>query len=204
MKHFLLSTVIGISLISCQPIKQNALDVQNFKADSTRIADSLMNVILTTQTPSAEIWEVNNYVDEFGEPTKQKYITNSDIILGLFSNSATENSELHVKFLIDGLNSITIQLFEYGGTNPVKNSLEQGYKIKVRSGSNDIVVLRANNYSDRLSLNKSDSKILSDLLLKGGKLQFSIIEISEYTSSSYKFEIEDAKGYGEAIKKLTE
>ena len=41
-------------------------------------------------------------------------------------------------------------------------------------------------------------------MLKGGKIQFAIIEISEYSSSSYSFDIENADGFENATKKLIE
>ena len=44
------------------------------------------------------MWEIRHYVDRFGEPTKEGYITNKSLIEGKFSNSATSNSDLNVKF----------------------------------------------------------------------------------------------------------
>ncbi|MCK5591653.1 MAG: hypothetical protein KAI72_06835, partial [Candidatus Pacebacteria bacterium] len=44
------------------------------------------------------MWSVRYYVDNFGEPTRQGYITNTNLIKGKFSNTATQNSDLNVKF----------------------------------------------------------------------------------------------------------
>tara|TARA_Y100001968_G_scaffold314705_1_gene340416 strand:- start:588 stop:884 length:297 start_codon:yes stop_codon:yes gene_type:complete len=64
-------------------------------------------------------WESNYFVDEFGDLTKDPYI--STIQYGGFSNSATTNSMLKVKFIIKK-DDVAIQLYEYGGTTPVKTS----------------------------------------------------------------------------------
>ena len=54
------------------------------------------------------VWSVNYYVDEFGERTKQGYITNSLSIKGAFSNTATQDSRLNVDFLIFFRTAITL------------------------------------------------------------------------------------------------
>lgn len=46
-------------------------------------------------------WTVKHYVDEFNDPTSQKYITTKSLISGTFSNTATTNSKLTAKILVD-------------------------------------------------------------------------------------------------------
>ena len=58
-------------------------------------------------------WEIAYYVDEFNNPTTQAYIRNNKSISGTFSNSATTNSDLDVRILIDS-EDICIKLWEYG------------------------------------------------------------------------------------------
>ncbi len=83
-------------------IQQKA--IEKAKRDSVRLAniDNLGN------------WEIKYYVDDFGEPTKEGYITYKSLIKGRFSNSATNNSILDVVLLF-GEDYYNIKLFEYGG-----------------------------------------------------------------------------------------
>ena len=63
-------------------------------------------------------WSIGFYVDEFDKPTGEKYVwghTN-----GVFSNSATTNSDLYVTFIIDKKN-VSIKLYKYGRNHPVKS-----------------------------------------------------------------------------------
>jgi hypothetical protein len=197
MKNLLLFFIVVLLISSCTTNQQESNEYARI-ADSIRVADSIAMIEISIP----DTWKISHYVDEFGEPTKQRFITNSKIILGTFSNSATENSDLVVKFLIDNPESISIQLFEYAGNNPVKKGIEEGYKIKIKPENSEPVVLEARNFSDRLSLNKANSKKLSDILLKGGRLLFSIIEVTEYSSASYKFEIPNAQGYDKILSEL--
>ena len=56
------------------------------------------------------MWTVHYYVENFNEPTTDPYITNPQIIVSTFSNTATQDSPLHVKLLIDSAERIDIQL----------------------------------------------------------------------------------------------
>lgn len=198
-------------LLSCSAPQKN----QDQQIKDKRIADSISfeekkRIVLEAaekerilKETSLGIWFVSFYVDEFGEPTKQGYIGSSKIF-GVFSNSATENSDLAVDLLISSSSNISIQLFEYAGRNPVKDGVEHGYKIRVKQDTIPPVQFYATNYSDRLTLNKNDSKRLNDMLLKGGNFKFSIVEDSDYSNSKYSFEIPDASGYKNALKQLNE
>lgn len=208
----LLSISLFLALISCS-IPQKNPNQQLTKEN--RIADSIATIekkrleaeeiekqrIL--KESSLGIWYTGFYVDEFGEETKKGYISTSSLISGTFSNSATEDSDLNVKFLISNAQDISIQLFEYAGNNPVKEGVEHGYRIRVKQDTLPPVDLEASNYSDRLRLDSQNSKKLNNILLKGGNLKFAIIERSDYSQSKYNFEIPDASGYGNALKQLT-
>jgi hypothetical protein len=203
---------LWLSLIGCS-IPQKNSNQQATK--EKRIADSIAAIDKkrleaeelekqrVLKESSLGIWRIGYYVDEFGEPTKDAFIGTNSLISGTFSNSATENSDLTVKLLISNPQDVSIQLFEYAGNNPIKAVIDRGYKIKVKQDTLPPVNLYASNSSDRLSLNKNDSKKLNNLLLKGGYFKFFIVEVSEYSKSSYYFEIPDASGYNNAIKQLT-
>ena len=86
-------------------------------------------------------WEINYYVDDFGDPTSDGYITNKTNILGKFSNSATTNAKLKAYFLINNYNDmygkikakVSIKLFEYAGRTEVKGTISTiKYKMLIK------------------------------------------------------------------------
>ncbi len=187
---------ITILLISCV---DRARQMETARiTDSITRADNLIRYredSIQKAINSQVFWQIKYYVDEFGNPTKKGYLSNPNVINGTFSNSATENSKLSVEFLIDNPKSISIQLYEYGGSNPVKSTGRIAYKIKVKSRNEEPNILYAHNNSDRLVLNEEDAIKLSDILMHNGKIQFSIIELSDYSTSSYKFEFDNSDSY---------
>jgi len=150
------------------------------------------------------IWTVGHYVDEFGEPTKQGYIRNTSLIRGVFSNTATQDSELDVNFLISNSSSISIQLYEYAGNNPVKAYSFDSYRVLIQDTDGKRYDLRATNYeSDRLSFDKDASRKVHNILMKGGTVKFKIIE-SDTPTTEYEFTIQKADWYENAYRKLQE
>jgi hypothetical protein len=61
--------------------------------------------------------------------------------------------------------------------------------------------LRATNYSDRLSFNKTDSRKVHGILMNGGSIKFKIYEIDTPTTE-YNFTIRKADWYENAYAKL--
>lgn len=149
------------------------------------------------------IWSVHYYVDEFGNATKQGYIRNTNLIQGAFSNTATQDSKLNVKFLISNSSDISIQLYEYAGNNPVKAYSPDKYTVQVQDKDGNRLNLYAVNYSDRLSFDKANSRQIHNTLLKGGTIMFSIFE-TETPTTQYKFTIQNADWYDNAYQKLKE
>lgn len=140
------------------------------------------------------MWRISYYVDDFGEPTKEGYITNTSTLRGTFSNTATQNSDLDVRFLISNSSDISIKLFEYAGNNPVKAYSSESYKVLVQDSDGKRYNLTATNYSDRLSFDKTSSRTVHNILLKGGTVKFKIIEIDTPTTE-YEFTIQKADYY---------
>lgn len=207
----LLSIGLFLLLVSCgtqqkqpnqQVIKEKRIADSIATVDKQKLKAEEIEKQRILKESSLGIWYTNFYTDEFGEKTKEGFI--GTVLNGVFSNSATENSDLRVQFLISNPNNVSIKLFEYAGTNPVKSGVEHGYRIRVRQDTLPPVELFAQNYSDRLTLIKNDSKKLNDMFLRGGTLKFSIIESSDYSQSKYYFEIADASGYKNALKQLFE
>jgi hypothetical protein len=147
------------------------------------------------------MWSVRHYVDEFGEPTKQGYISNTSSINGTFSNTATQNSALNVDFLISNSLKISIQLYEYAGNNPVKAYSSESYRVLIQDKDGNRLKLTATNYSDRLSFDKTASRQVHNVLMKGGIIKFKIYEIDTPTTE-YDFTIQKADWYENAYTKL--
>lgn len=147
------------------------------------------------------VWDIRYYVDDFGEPTKSGYITTKNNIKGYFSNTATQDSKLNVRFLITDRKNISFKLFEYAGNNPVKSYSTDTYLVQVQDKDGSRFKLEANNYSDRLSFDKLDSETLHKILVKGGSIKFRIIE-KKTPTTQYKFSLDNADGYENARRKL--
>ena len=147
------------------------------------------------------MWSVRFYVDEFGEPTKQGYITNTSLIKGAFSNTATQDSKLNIDFLISNSSNISIQLYEYAGNNPVKAYSTENYTVLMQDKKGKRFKLKAVNYSERLRFNKKASRKIHNALMKGGSVKFRITEDNTPTTQ-YKFKILKADWYENAYKKL--
>ena len=105
--------------------------------------------------------------------------------------------------LITNSSDISIQLFEYGGNNPVKSYSDKSYTVLIQDKDGERIKLRALNYSERLSFNQSASKQVHNALMKGETIKFKIIEIDAPTTE-YKFTIQKADWYENAYKILEE
>ena len=153
------------------------------------------------------IWNVGNYVDDFGEPTTKGYVYTD--INGTFSNSATTDSKLRVKFLIDD-NSMRIQLYEYDGNHPIKG--EGFLNFKAKSGDGKLVAFKTYNndsgnniYDD--TFNDTNGYIsldeLIDFIDENKMIKF-VAETSKYSISEYKFTIPDGSRLKDALNKANE
>jgi len=147
------------------------------------------------------MWTVGYYVDDFGEPTKQGYITNTSSIKGTFSNTATQNSALNVDFLITNSSKISIRLYEYAGNNPVKAYSSESYSVLIQDKDGGRLKLQPVNYSERLSFDKTASRQVHNVLMTSGSIKFKIVEIDTPTTE-YEFTIQNADWYENAYGKL--
>ncbi|MDP1556456.1 MAG: hypothetical protein Q8L84_13450 [Hyphomonas sp.] len=147
------------------------------------------------------IWQVSNYVDEFGEATDSKLIRNTELIQGSFSNSATQDSDLTVILLIDSANEVHFVLYEYAGNNPVKAYSPDKYIAQMRDGRGNRERPVATNYGDRLSFGPEHSGIIFRALLNGGEIKFHIYE-EETPTRKYDFTIKNADHFGNAVLQL--
>ena len=147
--------------------------------DSTDIPDPVSS--------NAEIWEIHYYLDSFRQPTENSYI--AALFDGVFSNSATSNSNLIARILVDS-NDIAIILFEYGRTQ-VKNSSTRNsttYNITMRTDDDkDIrIVGDMPAGSDRIYIPTDNKKDIINALSGTGEVSFYIVN-AERTTTNYLF-----------------
>ena len=147
-------------------------------------------------------WQKKFYVDSFGDPTEKPYITNIGRIKGVFSNSATNGSELGVYFIIDSMDDIQFKLFEYNGNNPVKSYSTTKYDISVKDKNGNIHKLYGSNSSDRIRLVGYYATTLHGLLSKNDLLKFHVVE-SDNRITTYDFEV-DCRGYDSVYNDLAD
>lgn len=147
-------------------------------------------------------WQLYYYVDSFGDDTDEAYAS-TGIQNGTFSNSATINSNLDWRFIIDK-RSIAIKLWEYGSY--VVNGSSRNpdvYYLQVKDARGNISEFRCTNSSDRLTISMFDSFLA--LLRTDQKLKIIIEKSTEYgTPSKYNLGNVDVKGFDAIYRKLIE
>lgn len=134
-------------------------------------------------------WEIGEFVDEFKQPTGEKYISTT-VYDGTFSNSATTNSALSacVQVTSDG---IAIMLWEYG-SQLVKGTFDTNdYSITVLDNNGTKHYLQGTMYKGgiRIYISEANENDLIALLKQPGSLNF-YLKYSKYTTSTYLFSIE--------------
>ncbi len=134
------------------------------------------------------IWVTKSYVDEFGDSTYRKYITTEALLSGTFSNTATTNSKLTAKLLIDST-GVSIILYEYGN-NQVKSNSTDEYDIIFKYGNKKDEVW-GNLQTDRIFIYASQGAKLITALSSGETVSF-YIEESKRETTNYRFDVESS------------
>lgn len=146
-------------------------------------------------------WELDYYVDEFGDKTNEKYVKST--VIGSFSNTATDDSLLVVYMMIDS-NYIAFKLYEYGD-NLVKNSYSNSVSYAISTKNNDgekksfSGEMRAES-GDRVIINTYSNDRFIGMLKNSEKIKFVVIN-EDRPSSVYNFEL-DCTGLDECYDKL--
>ena len=141
-----------------------------------------VNLMLPTKTG---FWSLNYNLNEFGERTDERYLTL--VGRGLFSNSATTNSNMYAILYITR-NNYLLRLIEYS-SHVVKDDCAGIFRVKDSEGT--IHRGRFRNSKDGYLSYSSFSDDLNfynfiSILKKGGDLIFSG-SLEEYTTSRYVF-----------------
>jgi hypothetical protein len=143
------------------------------------------------------IWQIRYFVDKFGDPTEEPYITTT--IEGTFSNSATRNSELTAVIFVSEKDEFAFELYEYIWGSLVTPSKYNQYALEVKeeSGSQYKVLV---NTDWRYRFHIKDISII-DTLRKGGTTRFYFEKTG--SANSYRFDIVDTnRAFAEAYTAL--
>ncbi len=133
-------------------------------------------------------WEISEYVDEFQQPTGEKFVTTD--AYGTFSNSATTNSELYACVQVT-TEDIAIMLWEYG-SYLVKGVYDTDtYSITVLDENGIKHYFNGVMYEDgtRIYISSAQYTKFRSLLKKPQELSI-YLKYSKYTTSTYLFTIE--------------
>ena len=137
-------------------------------------------------------WETVEIVDEFGDVTGES--AKSIYCSGVFSNSATSNSDLYAR-VTEQNGMIIIQLFEYQSPPSVALGLDDALgKIKVKRSNGEIEQYDAfAPESGGVYFTKDVGRDFLDLVINGDGEEITILikeeDFSDYGSASYRFKL---------------
>lgn len=149
-------------------------------------------------------WEINNFVDEFGEQTSSKYITTKRLIHGTFTDVYQTNANAALEFIISSDSNIAFSLYENDSTIETFGSKTKpiSYDISIKDGLGKNYTLKGTNTSDRVVLTKAYSQTMHNILMKGGFIQIIIKTTRNGSPLTYRFNIQDPTFYNNAIRLL--
>lgn len=139
------------------------------------------------------IWKQGQYVDEFKEATGEQF---SFIDLeGVFDNTATSNSELSVKIIVD-FNNVEFYLLEYGTYKLTNLFSSPTYTINVKDNNGNVHTFSGSfdEATSRIILDVSYRAEMLDVLNAGGKISFSITDDNS-SSTHYAFTISNSQNF---------
>ncbi|MCK9192130.1 MAG: hypothetical protein M0P10_11385 [Sphaerochaetaceae bacterium] len=200
--------VVGIALVcSFATVGCSSLtEISNNLIDTTNYTDVIISAVNgTDNNTEGNFWKINYFSDDFGDSTNEKYLEPSHILSGLFSNSATTNSDLTARILIP-YNEVQLFMEEYG-LLPVKGSISKiRYKItiKLANGSTEDLGSAWNN-NDRVIFNSKQSSKIIVALTSGNSFKLFLKENTpgEYAvnGASYVVVIPQSVGFSTMFKK---
>lgn len=187
MKNVIFFSLLALFLCSCNNNRKKVLYEE--------ISAVVVDTVVSNQKC---VWKTDFYVNEFDEPTEEKYIHTE--VLGKFSNSVTTNSDLRVRILIDKKN-IKINLYEYATNHPVKGRGFFNFKAKKDNG--EIMEFKTYN-SDNGSNFVEDEYVekLCKFITYNGEIKFIGTNREYGTGSEYKFSLFNNSSLGEIVNGL--
>ncbi len=196
VKHWIVSIILGLIVIG--------IAFWDTETSTETLSETSNTTVITTEKAkdngTAEIdnskekkkvekvlWERKFYADEFWDKTDDTYISTKNIIRWTFSNSATEDSRLNVKIMVNSADDIWIVLYEYAGKNAVKEYRAVPYSINIKDSKWNKHTIKWINSSEILKLQNSFK--LHELLLEGWEMKVLIVN-DDTPTSKYNFTID--------------
>jgi hypothetical protein len=142
--------------------------------------------MMLTLTTLAQ-WETEYYVDDFGEPTGETFEYFDE--LGVFSNSATTNSEC-AYFVKHDKNSenFSISIYPYNSKSKESWISSTFQEAKIKNPSGDVVIVKAFCYKKgQVIFSDEDYPIFRDAISDVGDYTFLMKYEGKYSASTYKF-----------------
>lgn len=185
MKKVLFVLLIIVLMVSCTSMLPNNTKSEKNKDEYVTPYEYMAGIKPIGDNGA---WLVKNYVDEFGNPTNNIFISTSTI--GAFSNSATNGSELYVEILVNK-NNVEIELLEYGSypISVIGSSAYINVKMSVFGETIDVGEATFNKYTKRLTIN--NALPIFKTFAENSKVRM-LITIDEYNISKYLFDIDTA------------
>ena len=143
-----------------------------------------------TDEGNKPLWNMKEYVDEFEISTGEKYIS-SGTLTGQFSNTATTNSKLSVKILVDK-DFIAIMLYEYGNQQvkniSSRNGVEYSITIRQEDDTRSSISGEMPPGGDRIVIKQNEKYKLLKLLYEDSDLIVHIVN-NDRTTTTYLFDV---------------
>lgn len=211
---FFAAALIACIVMSCafaEDLSDKSLDELLLQRETIQqMLDALDEEITRRQKDNSKtpedfgIWEIASFVDEFDQPTDERYVRNVEPFTGTFSTVSANNRNLDVYFSIDAFYA-DIMLYRYGD-RLLKNGSSKysdDYNILMMDSNKERYelygIMPPN--GDRIRLDCKSRILLEKALNLGGTVQF-VIKNSEYETEEYKFSIEDASAFQTAYTAL--
>lgn len=159
----------------------------------------LLILMLMLSVVSFGEWKTGDFVDDFGDPTGEKYI--SFITDGSTNNSAIQNGKAKIKILISDEGDVRISSRSYNWSNTPEKDQSIGSLLKTDKG--DIIKYFYLDYNgwmfdERKFQNKLNDTDMINLLKKHKTLK---VKIKYKYDKEYNFVI-DCNGFTKAYNKI--
>lgn len=135
-----------------------------------------------------ELWEHSYYVDDFGDQTKEGYSI-MYVDNGVFSNSATTNSDAYMQILKEDNGTYKLYVYEYRADSPA-NFSSRRITIRIKDSDNKEYKIKGKKFGKNIiGIDKKYTKLLEEVLSTNGTIKLYFSE-GEYTTSTYRFKFD--------------
>lgn len=212
------TTLSNETVVEKSPLKQNThsedtfLSTNTTSSDKTELSDTELNS--STSVLELEIqefqefekqhfettqWKQTPYVDKWGTPQLEFYLTNKYNISGFFETPYSNDELCSLTIMIDCQKpkrpKVSFLIYEYDDYL-IKDISDYGtsFKVYIKAGPHDYTI-RGTHSGDRITFNKANSKTIIKLLSDYPSLRFIIENQSENDRTKYSFNLNDTTGF---------